>query len=462
MKAPRACYQCRGSKRKCVRPGPGQPCNSCMERGRKCSAELQSYIVDPESAALSPVGKDKQAAQSSPSHTAYNNAAGLPWNTTQELVDLYLDMVHHRPHSIFHPPTLRTQLHEGTVPGALLCAICAIGSKFSPDPDRKALEARLTEQAKSLLQADIENICVENIQTCILVATICAGNSQTSSEALFVRIAISMAEIMHIASTDTDESIIMREIKRRIWWSLCMADHWCFSALGMPRPTEGLDGSYDLPMDEITFHSLLPNHETPLAQWKPGLWAHMVRLVRFFGPIQDLNRRIAKGDTDILKLDKAVESLSQQLDAWSEMLPCTAQMTVQNLYYQQQNGLGGPFVTLHLTYHYYSTLLYFRFLESQNAPSSTQYITRCKHHASSFSSLLHLSHQVKGCGVDYSCIGHMTAVSSSVLVHTLLFGESQELQKARRELNTNFEALMELLKRWPVTEAMVTTNLPQY
>jgi hypothetical protein len=273
-----------------------------------------------------------------------------------------------------------------------------------------------------------------------------------------------MAEIMHLASTDTDESIITREIKRRIWWSLCMADHWCFSALGMPRPTEGLDGSYDLPMDEITFHSLLPNHKTPLAQWKPGLWAHMVRLVRFFGPIQDLNRRIAKGDTDIPKLDKAVESLSQLLEAWSEMLPCTAQMTVQNLYYQQQNDLGGPFVTLHLTYHYYSTLLYFRFLESQNAPSSTYstYITRCKHHASSFSSLLHLSHQVKGCGVDYSCIGHMTAVSSSVLVHTLLFGESQELEKARRELNTNFEALMELLNRWPATEAMVTTDLPQY
>jgi hypothetical protein len=51
----------------------------------------------------------------------------------------------------------------------------------------------------------------------------------------------------------------------------------------------------------------------------------------------------------------------------------------------------------------------------------------------------------------------MTAVSSSVLVHNLLFGDPEDLQTVRQELKTNFEALIELQNFWPATEAMVTS-----
>jgi hypothetical protein len=96
-------------------------------------------------------------------------------------------MVHDKPHSIFHPATLRANLRNGYVGGALLCAICAIGSKFSSNPDHRSLETCLTSEAKRLLQADLENVCLENIQTSILIATLSSGNYQASSEALFVR-----------------------------------------------------------------------------------------------------------------------------------------------------------------------------------------------------------------------------------------------------------------------------------
>jgi len=57
--------------------------------------------------------------------------------------------------------------------------------------------------------------------------------------------------------------------------------------------------------------------------------------------------------------------------------------------------------------------------------------------------------------VLYPNIGHMTTVSSSVLVHTLLYGDLDELKKANEELNANFEALVELSQYWPAISAMV-------
>lgn len=273
-----------------------------------------------------------------------------------------------------------------------------------------------------------------------------------------------MAEIMNLASPAPGTPLIAREIACRTWWSLYMADHWCFSGLGMPRSRDVLGSvSCDPPMDEITFHSLSPDQTasspTPSTSWKPGIWAHMVSLLRLFGPIQDLNRRVAKGEgrgEDICDLDKAAADLGQQLETWKDMLPAAAHMTVQNLDYHQGHGLGGPLVALHLTYHHYSTLLYFRYLENGVKPTSVPKacITRCKHHASSFSSLLRLSRQMQGCRVDYPSVGHMTAVSSSVLVHTLLFGDPQELREARRpsmptlRLWWSFNSTGQLQKQW--------------
>ncbi|KAH6652251.1 hypothetical protein BKA67DRAFT_661010 [Truncatella angustata] len=267
-----------------------------------------------------------------------------------------------------------------------------------------------------------------------------------------------MAEIMKLDIVAKSGSIIEVETARRIWSSLYMADYCCSVGHGIPRCLERLDSiSWHLPMDEITFRLLRPDRMALSAAWKPGLWAHMVTLVRLAGPVHDLNRRTATGDTDNARLDKTVEQLGQQLESWLESLPSDVQMTVQNLNAQQQTGLGGLFISLHLGYHHYSTLLYFRFLESQQASIEVYrtYIKKCKYHAASFSSLLHLSRQMKNCGINYPTIGHMTAVASSVLVHTLLFGNMEETEKARRELNNNFEALIELRQHWPAAYAMI-------
>lgn len=189
MKAARSCLQCRQSKRKCIRPGPSECCESCQHRKLKCSAQLTQLRRQSRDCAQSfaePISSEEQA-RSPATRSGCENPPNLPWETTVELVEIYLEKVHDRPHSIFHPATLRSDLRNGAVGRALLCAICAIGSKFSSNPGYRSLETCLTSEAKRLLQADLENVCLENIQTSILIAALSSGNYQASSEALFVR-----------------------------------------------------------------------------------------------------------------------------------------------------------------------------------------------------------------------------------------------------------------------------------
>lgn len=270
-----------------------------------------------------------------------------------------------------------------------------------------------------------------------------------------------MAEIIKLDSSCSSFGTITKcETARRVWWSLFTADHWCFSGLGLPHRIDDLGGSCDLPMDEMTFRSLSPDQTTLDLPWKPGIWAHLVTLVRLSNPIQDLNRRVARGNADTAELYQEFAGLEQKLECWREMLPACMQFTIQNLHGYQHNRLGGPFISLHLAYHHSSTLLYFRFLEDKQIPHSDycSYVARCKHHASSFSSLLQLSRQLEDCVSNCPTVGHMTTVSSSVLLHTMLFGDLEELPRARRELSANFEALVELQKYWPATSALVTTS----
>ena len=59
------------------------------------------------------------------------------------------------------------------------------------------------------------------------------------------------------------------------------------------------------------------------------------------------------------------------------------------------------------------------------------------------------SYNIGECEVMYTIVGHMAVVSSSVLIHTLLFGNEEQLPGARRQLESNFEIFMRLKSWWP-------------
>lgn len=271
-----------------------------------------------------------------------------------------------------------------------------------------------------------------------------------------------MAQILRLPLFDLKDTVVTRELKRRVWWTLFMADRWYSSGLGLPRQINDIERSPDLPMNESTFHSLSSVQLTLDTPWKPGLWAHMITLVDLFGPIQDLNRRIVQEDLEDAEINRCVIELSQKLDAWEDMLPADTKLNEENLEGHRSRETGGPFVALHFGFHHYSTLLYFQYLETKRTATATttMFAERCKHHASSYSALLKYSREHKGFTAVYPTVGHMAIVSSSVLLHTLLFGDEERIPSARNSLNANFEALIELEQYWPALKSMVNTIIP--
>ena len=103
------------------------------------------------------------------------------------LVDEYLTKIHGRPHSIFHAATLWRDIRERRASKQLILAICAMGAHVSARPNVRSLVPLLTSESKRLLQIDLERICLENIQPCILVANLSVAHANPSSEFLFFR-----------------------------------------------------------------------------------------------------------------------------------------------------------------------------------------------------------------------------------------------------------------------------------
>ncbi|KAH6652252.1 hypothetical protein BKA67DRAFT_351559 [Truncatella angustata] len=187
MKPPRACRQCRESKRKCTRARLGEVCRSCQQRELRCDGALPKSALGNGTLAEPEVSEELPIMIAADKSHDYCLVMDLPQETTVQLVEYYLEKVHDRAHSIFHLPTLRTQLKDGTLSKPVVYAICAIGSKFSSNSNLRNLEAPLTAQAKHLLQAQLVDICLENIQACILVSVLMAGSCETTVEAFFVR-----------------------------------------------------------------------------------------------------------------------------------------------------------------------------------------------------------------------------------------------------------------------------------
>ncbi|KAF9772400.1 hypothetical protein IL306_009896 [Fusarium sp. DS 682] len=262
---------------------------------------------------------------------------------------------------------------------------------------------------------------------------------------------------MEAGTCSAASTLIDREIRIRAWWTLYMADRWSSSSLGLAPQIRDTDLAVDLPMHEPIFESLSPEETKLNVPWQPGLWAHKISLVRLFGPTKDLNHRSVYGNINNDEIESTVASLSKLLDSWEWTIPPNIRLSTENLERFIDAGHGGAFIALHLDYHHYATLLYFRFLEpaESSSPLAAIYRAKCKFHASSYRDLMKLARQKESCEVIYPTVGHMAVVSSSVLLHTLLFSVDEDVQPARDALKSNFEAILELRRYWPNTESMV-------
>lgn len=451
-----ACQQCRIGKRKCDRP-QGVSCQPCLRRNIQCSsgriARLQ-LALQPVSARSPGSAQGHQDAGRGPQEppSPRNALDSLTPDQIQQLVGYYIEYLHDKSHSLFHVPTLRSIVADGSIDRPLLCAIVALSARFSSDQAVSSLGAVLADYATSLMQSDLETLSIDSVRAFILLGYIRGADFKSASESLFFGIATRIAYIIRLAEPRDNESAVQTETRARIWWSLYMVDRWSSAGLGTPRQMSDRQPSQRLPRREHIFHSLSPKCPTwPLEEDAPGLWAHMITLVEIFGPIQDLNRLIALGSVDASFIAPTVSNLAKRLDDWQLALPKDDRLSASTLATHQARGQGRAFVALHMGYFHYATLLYFQYLDQGAAalPWAGIYAERCREHASAFSDLLRTSNDTKDCAAMYDIVGHMTVVSSSVLIHTLLLGDEQQVEPAKARLESNFQALLRLKVWWP-------------
>lgn len=178
MRQPTACVQCRVAKRRCSRLGPDDGCAQCKRQHIPCSLGR-----------VSPATPNNSDVAGQPTQTQWNSSDN-PWTVlgdevVADLVNAYIHTIHDRPHSLFHVPTLWLEIEEKVIPSHLLFSICAIGSRLSTDPDVRAKIQALATWSRTAFFKAMEDFSLQTVQTCILLANICAADLQPEGEALY-------------------------------------------------------------------------------------------------------------------------------------------------------------------------------------------------------------------------------------------------------------------------------------
>lgn len=274
--------------------------------------------------------------------------------------------------------------------------------------------------------------------------------------------AVRLAQIMSLNVCDPNESAVTQEVKKRVSLSLFMADRWHSFGLGVPMQLQIADLPDSSAIDEDVFHSTdfetLRLESTP----RPGLWAYRIELAKVFGRIQGLLRAMAEEATRADLIAEETEAIVGILEHWKQSLPDDLHLTTENVTMFRMRGRGAELVDLHLGYYHYSTLLFFEYLGRQH-PSSKEhhpYAKRCRENALAYASLLAFARAQQGCETVHATVGHMTVISSSVLLYYLLSNDLEEVRASREALISNFESLVELQRYWPGLTRWVSEPSP--
>lgn len=274
-----------------------------------------------------------------------------------------------------------------------------------------------------------------------------------------------MARILFLQRPDENEDVIGGEIRRRIVSSLLMADLWSSPGIGLPTEFRRGDLAERPIMDEVQFRRMAPG-ETPLIQQGPGIWYYKTKLVEIFDGIQNLNCRSFRDKLSQSEVDRQVGALAKTLDVWVSELPETRILNEVNIAAHRQNGVGAAFLDLHLGYNHYCVLLFFQYIrKSLPFPQALHpHAARCKKHALLYSSLLKMTRTLTDCRTVHALVGHMTVVSSAVLLFFLLSDsaiETRDAQNIRGSLLSNFETIVELQTYWPCLTQWVSEPWPE-
>ncbi|KAK6538411.1 hypothetical protein TWF694_011287 [Orbilia ellipsospora] len=450
MRISTACLQCRTGKRKCSPDHTGSPCRQCLQRKQSCSHErnyarhrLDRHIRSPLLSEADPV-----------------EAVRPPYSEeVANLIDLYFDYIHDKPHVIFHEPSFKKGVKEGWATRGLVLCMIALSARFAEDPEIRSRGPAYAQGAKSCFKAELERVCIENVQAAIIIANICLAEGDSRAESLYYALAIRMAQMLDLVSGSARDDGIAREIKRRIWWTCFIVDIWSSGGGSLSRHFHIAEVQPRLPLEEVTFLRLQPGEPDLVdSTWKAGIWTHMVGMIEIYKEIQDLLRYlVATPQWDEEFIETTVRGLAVRLLAFEERLIPDFEFTAENVERHARRGTGRLFTGFHLGYQYYCMVLFYQYLDKSRPATrnGAAYAEQCKFHARRFCDIIKVARERPEAEAMHNINAHITIVSSSVLLHNYMFGDAEELEGTKARLESNLEFVVKLRRYWPSVELMI-------
>ncbi|ETN45552.1 uncharacterized protein HMPREF1541_09384 [Cyphellophora europaea CBS 101466] len=183
------------------------------------------------------------------------------------LLDTYLSSVHWFM-SVIHEPTLRAEIHDilarNSVPDhrrlvpILMLVILAFSARYAqqdavkqilPGYDLLEMEPLWIKRVEEKLLDVLEDGGIEAVQIAIILKSYYLyGNRPKRSFAILgagIKVALSMK--LHLEGTWTVADPVRREVRRRVWWSLYVADVWAATIYGTPCNIHDDDWEVELP-----------------------------------------------------------------------------------------------------------------------------------------------------------------------------------------------------------------------
>ncbi|CAO3567223.1 unnamed protein product, partial [Mortierella alpina] len=184
------------------------------------------------------------------------------------LIQLFFDSVYFQ-FPIIHPASFMKQYREGKVSPNLLNAMCAGVARFSNHPDVATTPSFLagepfaTNVRGSLIDA-VDVPSVSNVQALILLAMYEYGAARGPRAWMFGGMAIRMAQELGLNREDSSPVFylkgdwVMRETRRRAFWSCFVMDVLASSSSGRPRMIDQRDCEVLLPSEDNAWHEARP------------------------------------------------------------------------------------------------------------------------------------------------------------------------------------------------------------
>lgn len=203
-------------------------------------------------------------------HLSLRDVLGVdvpPLQVVDFLLDTYLGSVHWFM-SVIHEPTLRSEIHDMWISGLVaehrksvpLLALVILGfsaryaqtdiaERICPHFDLVQMEPIWLKRVEEKLLDVLEDGGLEAVQTAIILKSYYLyGNRPKRSFAILgagIKVALSMK--LHLESTWTVSDPVRREVRRRTWWSLYVADVWAATIYGTPCNIHDDDWEVEIP-----------------------------------------------------------------------------------------------------------------------------------------------------------------------------------------------------------------------